>query len=152
MDVERDLLRMYADPALDRKPELLSRRGGAFYSEAAVDLLGALTGSGPAQTPQVVNVTNGDTLPFLPADAVVEVPATISASGAAPVPVSPVEPLLRGLIAHVFAYEQLALDAAIHGGRQRVYDALLAHPLVGQYDIADGLTDRLLAENARYLS
>jgi 6-phospho-beta-glucosidase len=152
MDVERDLLRMYADPALDRKPELLSRRGGAFYSEAAVDLLGALTGSGPAQTPQVVNVTNGDTLSFLPADAVVEVPATISASGAAPVPVSPVEPLLRGLIAHVFAYEQLALDAAINGGRQRVYDALLAHPLVGQYDIADCLTDRLLAENARYLS
>jgi 6-phospho-beta-glucosidase len=150
MEVEAELLRHYADPGLDHKPEALSKRGGAFYSEAAVDLLAALAGSG-ADSAQVVNVTNGDTLPFLPADAVVEVPATISASGAVPLPVDPVEPLLRGLIAHVFAYEELALDAAIHGGRDRVYDALLAHPLVGQYDVAECLTDRLLNENARYL-
>ena len=152
MEVEGELLRMYADPLLDTKPELLSRRGGAFYSEAAVDLLGALTLNTPTSLPQVVNITNGDTLPFLPADAVVEVPATISRSGAVPLPVAPVEPLLRGLIAHVFAYEELALDAALRGGRDRVYDALLAHPLVGQYDVADCLTDRLLSENARYLS
>jgi 6-phospho-beta-glucosidase len=148
--IERELLKLYRDPALDTKPEILTKRGGAFYSEAAVDLLAALAGSG-ADSAQVVNVTNGDTLPFLPADAVVEVPATISASGAVPLPVDPVEPLLRGLIAHVFAYEELALDAAIHGGRDRVYDALLAHPLVGQYDVAECLTDRLLNENARYL-
>jgi 6-phospho-beta-glucosidase len=151
MEVEAELLRQYADPALDRKPELLSQRGGAFYSEAAVDLLVALTGSGPAQTPQVVNVTNGDTLPFLPPDAVIEVPARVGASGAVPLPVSPVEPLLRGLIAHVSGYEELALDAALRGGRDRVFSALLAHPLVGQYDVAECLTDRLLAENARYL-
>ena len=47
---------------------------------------------------------------------------------------TPFEPLLRGLIAHVYAYEELALDAALRGGRDRVYDALLAHPLVGQAD------------------
>ncbi|HZR52602.1 MAG TPA: 6-phospho-beta-glucosidase [Streptosporangiaceae bacterium] len=154
MEVEAELLRQYADPALDTKPEALTKRGGAFYSEAAVDLLVALTGSGPgdAASPQVVNVLNGGTLPFLPADAVVEVPASVSPSGAVALPVPPVEPLLRGLISHVFAYEELALDAALHGGRERVFNALLAHPLVGQYDVAEGLTDRLLAENARYLS
>jgi 6-phospho-beta-glucosidase len=149
MEVERDLLRQYLDPALDRKPDALSRRGGAFYSDAAVDLLVALTGS--SDSPLVVNVTNDGTLPFLPSDAVVEVPATISASGALPLPVPPVGPLPRGLIAHVYAYEELALEAALRGGRQRVYDALLTHPLVGQYDVAECLTDRLLAENARYL-
>ena len=58
----------------------------------------------------------------------------IGSGGADPVPVDPVEPLLRGLIAHVYAYEELALDAALRGGRDRVYDALLAHPLVGQAD------------------
>jgi 6-phospho-beta-glucosidase len=67
------------------------------------------------------------------------------------VPADPVEPLLRGLIAHVYAYEELALDAALRGGRDRVYNALLAHPLVGQADQARCLTDRLIAENARYL-
>jgi 6-phospho-beta-glucosidase len=152
MEVEAELLKLYADPALDTKPDILSKRGGAFYSEAAVDLLVALTGR-PADPPvaQVVNVTNGDTLPFLPADAVIEVPAVISPAGAVPLPVPPVEPALRGLISHVFAYEELALEAALHGSRDRVYDALLAHPLVGQYEIAECLTDKLLAENAQYL-
>ena len=56
----------------------------------------------------------------------------IGRAGADPVPIDPLEPLLRGLIAHVYAYEELALDAALRGGRDRVYDALLAHPLVGQ--------------------
>jgi 6-phospho-beta-glucosidase len=147
--LERELLELYADPALDRKPPQLSQRGGAWYSEAAVDLLVALTGD--RRDVQVVNTVNGRTLPFLPADAVIEVPATIGSGGAVPVPVAPVEPLLRGLIAHVFAYEELALDAAVRGGRDRVYDALLAHPLIGQADQAERLTGRLIAENVRYL-
>jgi 6-phospho-beta-glucosidase len=147
--LETELLALYADPALDRKPPQLAQRGGAFYSEAAVDLLVSLRGD--RRDVQVVNTLNGTTLPFLPADAVIEVPAVIGRDGAVPVPVAPVEPLLRGLIAHVYAYEELALDAAIRGGRDRVYDALLAHPLVGQADQAECLTDRLIAENAHFL-
>ena len=73
---------MYADPALDRKPELLGQRGGAFYSEAAVALLASLVGD--TGDTQVVNVRNAGTLPFLPDDAVIEVPAVIGADGAAP--------------------------------------------------------------------
>ncbi|HEY6313483.1 MAG TPA: 6-phospho-beta-glucosidase [Streptosporangiaceae bacterium] len=151
--LEAELLELYADPALDTKPPQLSQRGGAFYSEAAVDLLASLTGD--RRDIQVVNTANGLTFPFLPADAVIEVPSTISSGGAVPVPVDPakgLEPLLRGLIAHAYAYEELALDAAIRGGRDRVYEALLAHPLVGQADQAQCLTDRLIAENERYLS
>ena len=67
-------------------------------------------------------------------------------------PVAPIAPLFRGLIAHVSAYEELAQDAALRGGRDRVAKALLAHPLVGQYELAEQLTDRLLAENAQFLS
>jgi 6-phospho-beta-glucosidase len=148
--LETELLEMYRDPALDVKPAILAQRGGAFYSEAAVDLLVALTGSG-SDVPLVVNTTNNGTLPFLPDDAVIEVPAAISADGVTPLAVDPVEPMLRGLISHAYAYEELALDAALHGGRDRVYDALLAHPLVGQYEQAECLTDKLLAENAQFL-
>jgi 6-phospho-beta-glucosidase len=147
--LEAQLLELYADPALERKPDQLAQRGGAYYSEAAVDLLVSLAGD--RRDVQVVNTLNRRTLPFLPADAVIEVPAVIGRDGAVPVPVDPVQPLLRGLIAHVYAYEELALEAALHGGRQRVYDALLAHPLVGQADQAACLTDRLLAQNAQYL-
>jgi 6-phospho-beta-glucosidase len=148
--LETELLALYADPKVTRKPPQLAQRGGAFYSEAAVDLLVSLRSD--RRDVQVVNTVNGSTLPFLPADAVIEVPAVIGRDGATPVPVDPVPPLLRGLIAAVYAYEELALDAAIHGGRDRVYDALLAHPLVGQAETAQCLTDRLIAENARFLA
>jgi 6-phospho-beta-glucosidase len=148
-EIERQLLELYADPALDEKPELLGRRGGAFYSEAAVQLAAALLGDEPARL--VVNLRNDGTLPFLPDDAVVEVPASVTRDGVSAVPLAPLEPLYAGLVAHVTAYEHLALEAALNGSRQGVFEALLAHPLVGQVDRADCLTDQLLAHNGEHL-
>jgi 6-phospho-beta-glucosidase len=148
--IEAELLSMYADPALDKKPELLGQRGGAFYSEAAVALLASLLGD--AGDVQVVNVRNGGTFGFLADEAVIEVPAVIGSAGPVPVPTEPLAPLLRGLVGHMSAYEELAVDAARRGGRSRVVSALLAHPLIGQYDLAEKMADRLIAENARFLS
>jgi 6-phospho-beta-glucosidase len=148
-DIEAHLLALYADPALDEKPDLLMQRGGAYYSEAAVGLIGALRGDATAT--HVANVRNDGALPFLDDDAVVEVPCAVDAAGPRPEPVGAVAPELAGLIAHVDAYERLAVDAALRGGRERVYRALLAHPLVGQHTLAECLTDRLLAANASYL-
>ncbi|WP_420080781.1 6-phospho-beta-glucosidase [Streptomyces sp. JL4002] len=151
--MERELLGLYADPALDEKPALLAKRGGAFYSEAAVDLAAALLGDGGPAV-QVVNTYNNGTLPFLPDDAVVEVQARVRGTGGSrpvPLPVPRLDPLFAGLVSHVTAYEDLALDAALRGGRERVFKALLAHPLVGQFDLAEALTDRLLAHNKEHL-
>ncbi|MFD9306172.1 6-phospho-beta-glucosidase [Streptomyces sp. NPDC060048] len=149
--MEKELLGLYGDPALDEKPELLSKRGGAFYSEAAVDLAAALLGDGGSAV-QVVNTLNNGTMPFLPDDAVIEVQARVDRSGPAPLAVPRLDPLYSGLVAHVTAYEDLALEAALRGGRERVFKALLAHPLVGQFDLAEGLTDRLLAHNKEHLA
>ncbi|ODA69614.1 putative 6-phospho-beta-glucosidase [Streptomyces sp. AVP053U2] len=149
--VERRLLALYADPALDEKPALLAERGGAYHSEAAVDLAAALLG-GAGSPYQVVNARNGSTLPFLPEDAVIEVQAAVGPKGASPLPVPRVDPLFSGLMANVTAYEDLALDAALRGGRERVFRALLAHPLVGQYAYAEKLTDRLVAHNREHLA
>ncbi|MER6329564.1 6-phospho-beta-glucosidase [Streptomyces sp. NPDC001034] len=149
--MERELLTMYGDPALDEKPALLARRGGAYYSEAAVDLVAALLGGGGSPY-QVVNTLNKGTLPFLADDAVIEVQAAVGPTGPAPLPVPEVDPLYAGLIANVTAYEELALEAALRGGRDRVFRALLAHPLIGQYDYAETLTDRLIAHNREHLA
>ncbi|MET7849160.1 6-phospho-beta-glucosidase [Streptomyces avermitilis] len=150
-EMERRLLEMYGDPALDEKPELLAQRGGAYYSEAAVDLAASLLGGGGSPY-QVVNAYNKGTLPFLPDDAVIEVQAALGPHGPAPLPVLPVDPLYAGLMANVTAYEDLALQAALRGGRERVFRALLAHPLIGQYAYADALTDRLIAHNREHLA
>ncbi len=153
-EMERRLLEMYAHPGLTEKPELLARRGGAFYSEAAVALTASLLGAGTGgvQDVQVVNTLNNGALPFLPDDAVVEVPATVDTGGAHPLPVRPLEPLYAGLVAAVTAYEHLALEAALRGGRDRVFRALLAHPLIGQVDRAEKLTDALVAHNREHLA
>ena len=150
-EIEQELLSLYADPTLDEKPALLMERGGAYYSEAAIQLTASLLGSGRAGSRQVVNLRNDGTLPFLPDDAVIEVPARIDHSGMRAMEIAPLTPLYAGLVAHVTAYEHLALDAALRGGYERVFQALLAHPLVGQVDTAHGLADRLIAHNRRHL-
>ncbi|WP_328860580.1 6-phospho-beta-glucosidase [Streptomyces sp. NBC_00306] len=150
-EMEKQLLRMYGDPSLDTKPELLAKRGGAFYSEAAVDLAASLLG-GTGSPYQVVNTLNGGTLPFLPDDAVIEVQAAVGTQGATPLAVPEVDPLFAGLISHVTAYEDLALEAALRGGRDRVFKALLSHPLIGQFEYAEALTDKLIAHNREHLA
>ena len=149
--IERELLDLYADPTLNTKPRLLTERGGAFYSEAALDLVESLvTDRGDIQ---VVDVRNNGTYGFLPDDAVIEVPARVSAPGAVPLPLTaPLDPLFAGLIAHTAGYEQLALEAALLGGRDRVFKALLAHPLIGQIEPAERLAANLIADNRSYLA
>lgn len=149
--IEAELLELYRDPSLVTKPPLLEQRGGAYYSEAAVALLASLLGQS-ADGRHVANVRNGGTLGFLPDDAVIETTCDVTPHGARPRPVRPLEPLLSGLVAHVSAYEELALDAALHGGRDRIVAALLAHPLVGQWDAANRLTDSLIARNREFLT
>jgi 6-phospho-beta-glucosidase len=149
MAIERQLLELYRDPALDTKPELLERRGGAFYSEAAAALIASLhAGTGDVQ---VVDVRNDGALPGLPDDAVVEVPARVDAGGAWPLRLAPLAPELLGLVQQAKAYERLAVEAAVSGDRAVALKALLANPLVRDYDVAAPLLDALLERSRPYL-
>jgi 6-phospho-beta-glucosidase len=149
MAIERELLELYRDPALDTKPELLERRGGAFYSEAAAALIASLhAGTGDVQ---VVDVRNDGALPGLPDDAVVEVPARVDAGGARPLPLAPLAPELLGLVQQAKAYERLAVRAALGGDRAVALKALLANPLVREYEVAAPLLDALLEKSRPYL-
>src|SRR6266498_3169601 len=149
MAIERELLELYRDPALDTKPELLERRGGAFYSEAAAALIASLhAGTGDVQ---VVDVRNDGALPDLPDDAVVEVPARIDRDGAHPLPLAPLAPELLGLVQQAKAYERLTVAAARSGDRAIAIEALLANPLVREYQVAVPLLDALLRGSRAYL-
>jgi 6-phospho-beta-glucosidase len=142
-EIERELLTLYRDPALSSKPAILERRGGAFYSEAATRLAGALiAGTGEVQ---VVDVRAGDALPGFAADDVLELPARITRAGAAPLAQAPLAPELEGLARHVAAYERLTARAAVTGDRETMRKALLAHPLIGQFPRSDELLELLRA-------
>ena len=135
------------------KPELLEQRGGAFYSEAAVQLAAALLGSdGPAST-QVVNLRNDGTLPFLPDDAVIEVPARGRPAGACAAAAStPLEPLYAGLVADGHGVRapgarRRAARRPATGSSRRCSRTRWS----GRSTSRDGLTDRLLAHNRDHL-
>jgi 6-phospho-beta-glucosidase len=148
-EIERELLELYRDPALTTKPKLLERRGGAFYSEAATQLVASLASD--AGDAQVVDVRNNGTIAGLADDDAVEVPARITSRGPEPLEQAPLAPELLGLVQHVAAYERLAAAAAVSGDRELVYKALLAHPLVGQVPPVEELTEQLLAADREHL-
>ena len=147
--IERELFEMYADPNLTEKPALLSKRGGAYYSEAAVRLMvGLYTGE---SAPQVLNVQNLGTYPELPDDAVVETACRIDHEGAHPLPAAPMPLTVRGIVQGVKAYEMLTVEAARTGNHHKAYEALLVHPLVRSARAAEAVLGDILAENAQYL-
>ena len=146
-EIERGLLDLYRDPAVDERPDLLMQRGGAYYSEAALGLISSLmTGDGAVHE---VDVRNGSTLAGLADDDVVEVPARVGRDGPEPLAQEPLAPELLGLVQHVAAYERLTVRAALSRDPADARKALLAHPLIGQVELVDGLLDRLVAEAVR---
>ena len=150
MEIEAGLLELYRDPTLDEKPELLGERGGAFYSEAAAQLVASLhAGTGDLQ---VVNLRNAGAIPNLPDDDVVEIPARIERDGAHPLPLAPLAPEMLGLVQHAKAYERLAIAAAVTGDRTAALKALLTNPLGPDADRASDLLNALLEANRSHLS
>jgi 6-phospho-beta-glucosidase len=147
--IERQLLEMYRDPSVVERPELLEQRGGAFYSEAAAQLIASLhAGSNDIQ---IVDVCNQGGLPGLADDAVVEVPAKVGRHGVEVLKLRALAPEMLGLVQHVKAYERLTVQAALSGDRQVALKALITNPLVGRYQVAAPLLDALLAANRQYL-
>jgi 6-phospho-beta-glucosidase len=145
-EIERGLLELYRDPNLTEKPALLEQRGGAFYSEAAIGLVGSLaTGDGAVH---VVDVRNDGTVAGMAADDVVEVPANVDRTGAHPLPQPSVAPELLGLMQHVAAYERLAAQAGVTGDIALVRKALLTHPLIAQDAVTEELVERMFVGSA----
>lgn len=149
MELERDLLSMYADPGLREIPNDLMKRGGAYYSTVATQLLNAHFNNSDEM--HVLNVANNGAVEDWPADWVLELPARVSRDGIRPLPTEPLPQVCFGLIAQVKAYEQLTVEAAVHGDRAAAFQALLAHPLGPEADKIQEVLDDMLSTNRHYL-
>lgn len=148
-EIEENLLALYQDPALKRKPELLEKRGGAYYSKAAVSLILAIANDRREVT--IVNTRHRGAMPDLPDQAVAELPCVIGGDGAHPLVSAPLPPPVRGLMQAVKGYEDLAAVAAVEGDRRLALQALLAHPLVPSFDAARSILNALLEAHRPYL-
>jgi 6-phospho-beta-glucosidase len=149
MAVEEGLLREYADPGLKEPPADLMKRGGAYYSTVATQLLNAhYNDLGEAH---VVNLRNGGAVREWPADWVLEMPAIVDRKGLHPIPAEPLPPACFGLIAQVKSYELLTVEAAVHGDHGSAYQALLAHPLGPSAEHISAVLNDMLETHRAYL-
>ncbi len=149
VEVEKTLFEKYASPDLDHKPEELSKRGGAHYSTAAFHLIAAIQND--TRNRQIVCCRNGGAIPGFDDDVAVEVPAIIGSGGAAAVPQEVPDPIIRGLMQQVKAYESMTVEAAVSGDRERAFQAMLAHPLMPGARGSKALLEELLEINRPYL-
>jgi 6-phospho-beta-glucosidase len=147
--VEADLFKKFQDPDLDVKPEELSKRGGALYSEAAVRLIDSIHND--RRDIQCVDTVNRGALLDLPDDVVVEVSCVITAQGPVPLTVGRLRPQILGLLQLIKAFEALTVQAAVHGDEAAALQALTINPLVPSASAARNILKDILAENAEFL-
>ena len=149
MEIEKDLLRQYADPALTEPPADLMKRGGAYYSTLATQLINSHHND--LGQVHVVNVRNNGAVKDWPADWVLELPAKVDRRGVHPLPAAPLPPACFGLISQVKMYELLTVEAAVHGDRNAMYQALLAHPLGPRADKIQEVMEDMFETNKQWL-
>jgi len=147
--LEDELYAAFADPACNTRPAVLDKRGGGGYAELAILSIKAISKNRETWMP--ANVPNRGTVRFLPDDAVIETMCMVNASGYHPLLIGPPPKAVWGLVSAVKNYEQLAVEAAVSGSRETALLALMAHPLVRDYDIAAALLPELLEANRNYL-
>ncbi|MHC1783097.1 MAG: 6-phospho-beta-glucosidase [Anaerolineaceae bacterium] len=149
IEVEKDLLRQYADPALIEAPADLIKRGGAYYSTAATQMINAHFND--LGETHILNTRNNGAVAAWPFEWVLELPCRVDRLGVHPIPAEPLPPVCFGLIAQVKSYELLTIEAAVHGDRTAAYQALLAHPLGPPANRIQEVLDDLLETNREYL-
>ena len=119
------------------------------YHRIALEVMTALAGDRPARI--VVNVVNRGTISELADDDVVEVPCLIDRQGPQPLAVGGLPETVRGLVLAVKAYERLVIRAAIEQSMELARLALLAHPLIGEWELADQVTTALINSDPEHL-
>ncbi len=148
-EVEKTLFECYKDEHLNEKPEALSKRGGARYSEAAINLIDSIHND--RKDVQVVDTANRRTVSQLPEDAVIETNCVIGKDGAVPLEIKEAPVTVIGLICQVKAYEILTIEAAVEGNRTKALLALLNNPLIHDVKDARGILNEMLEAHKEYL-
>ncbi|MBS4210424.1 6-phospho-beta-glucosidase [Bacillus sp. FJAT-50079] len=147
--IEKELFKTYKNPSLNVKPKELEERGGSLYSEAAVSLITSIvTNDNRIHT---VNVINNGAISQLPDDVAVEVTCVVNHEGAKPLQVGKLPPEINGLIQQVKAFEQLTIEAAVTGNKQKALLALVNSPFVPSSKVAKQILKDIIEANKDYL-
>jgi len=149
-EVEKALFELYKDKALKHKPRELEKRGGAYYSDAACNLISSIYND--KGDLQVVNTLNGDTIKDLDENNAIEITCKITKDG--PIPHKFIQrfPIpIRGLIHQIKAFEILGAEAAVEGNYEKALLAMVTNPLVANDKEGRIMLNELLQAHKAYL-
>lgn len=150
VDIEEDLLKLYENAELHEKPALLSKRGGARYSEAAISLVDAIWND--KKEVHVVNILNQGAMSFLRDDDAVEVSAVIGKDGPVPIKIEDFNNQhVIEYIQTIKAFERHTVEAAVLGSDEEAMRAFLINPLIADYKKAKACYEELKVVHKDYL-
>jgi 6-phospho-beta-glucosidase len=147
--IEASLFEKYKDETLDVKPPELEERGGAYYSDAACRLISSIYND--TRDIQPLNTMNKGAISGLPYNSAVEVSCVITKDGPVPLTMGELPVPVRGLIQTIKSFEQMAIEAAVEGSREKAIVALTINPLVANDKVAIAIVDEMLEAHKAYL-
>lgn len=147
--LEEDLFELYRDPNLDIKPPQLEKRGGAYYSDAACNLISSIYND--KQDIQTLNVQNNGAITGIPDESAVEVNCIVTKDGPKPIHVGELPVEVNGLVQQIKSFERVASEAAVTGSYEKALLAMTINPLVPSDEVAKAVLDEMLAAHQEYL-
>lgn len=150
MEVEKKLFEMYKDVDLKEKPEELSKRGGAHYSDVACNVINGIYND--KNTIIAVNTKNNGTLKQFEDDSAIEVSCYVGKNG--PIPVETITELpvfAQGLVSQIKSFERLAAEAAYTGDYNTALLAMVTNPLIADDIRGRKLLNEMLVAHKEYL-
>ena len=147
--LEKELFTLYSDENLAVKPKQLEERGGAFYSDAACNLIDSIYNN--KQDIQVVNVRNNGAISGIPADSAVEISCIITNEGPKPINMGDMPVAVSGLVQQIKSFERLAAEAAVTGDYHTALLAMAINPLVPSDSLAKKILDEMLEAHKEHL-
>jgi 6-phospho-beta-glucosidase len=147
---EAELFELYKDPKLDYKPEQLTKRGGAYYSDAACELIASIYND--KRTTMVVDTKNRGALEDLPYDSIVEVSSIITSHGPEPINFGKFDSAPRGMVQMMKGMEETTISAAVTGNYDKALHAFTINPLIPSGKMAKEILDEMLLIHKKHLS
>lgn len=147
--LEDDLFELYKDENLAVKPPQLEKRGGAYYSDAACNLINSIYND--KKDIQVVNTLNNGAIRDFREDSAAEMSCVITKEGPKPLSVGYLPVAVSGLVTEIKAFEILAAKAAVEGDYNAELQALCINPLIPSDDLAKTILDEMMEAHKEYL-
>ncbi|HEC23310.1 MAG TPA: hypothetical protein ENI95_10385 [Chloroflexi bacterium] len=145
LELEARMLADYQSGELDHKPESLEKRGAHWYREIVVPVM--LAHANDSGKVFVVNVTNGTALPFLPPQAIVEVPCVVRRDGFLPLAYDGgLTPDLEAMLLTNATFEMLWVEAIVEKSYPKALRAMMLNHLVSSYDQAKSILAKIWPE------